>query len=78
MFNANRMLKGIIPVLALIILSSSFVMMGDGVYICVSKTAGKYHYNRQCRGLKQCTHTIESVSLQEAKDRGYSLCGFED
>lgn len=48
------------------------------VYICVSPYAKKYHYNKLCRGLKNCTHTIKEVSLQEAKDLNYSICGFED
>jgi len=48
------------------------------VYICVSPSAKKYHYNRSCRGLKNCTHTIKEVSLKEAKDLNYSICGYED
>jgi hypothetical protein len=48
------------------------------VYICVSKTASKYHYSQSCTGLNRCSHKIEKVSISDAKNRGYSLCGFED
>ena len=43
----------------------------NSVYICVSKSASKYH-------LKNCTHQIKSVSKSEAIGLGYSLCGHED
>ncbi len=48
------------------------------VYICVSKTAHKYHYSKSCRGLNNCTHTISQVSLKDAQNKGYTLCGWED
>ncbi len=50
---------------------------GD-VYICVSKTASKYHYKEDCKGLKKCSHTISKVSLKEAQNAGYTICGWED
>lgn len=61
----------------LMLLSNSPKKSGD-VYICVSKTASKYHYSESCRGLGACKHTISKVSLSEAKKSGYSLCGWED
>ncbi|TRX34973.1 hypothetical protein FNW52_12590 [Flavobacterium sp. ZT3R18] len=49
------------------------------VYICVSKTATKYHLNENCKGLSSCAHVVKKVSLKEAKQMGYSiLCGWED
>lgn len=48
------------------------------VYICVSKTASKYHLSKSCKGLKQCTHVVKKVSLKEANKLGYKLCGWED
>lgn len=62
----------------LAVLLLSFTMSAGNVYICVSKTASKYHYNRNCRGLQKCTHKIEAVSKEAAVKRGYSLCGYED
>ena len=50
----------------------------NSVYICVSKTAIKYHLDRNCHGLKNCKHEIKSVSKAEAIEFGYSLCGHED
>lgn len=48
------------------------------VYICVSKTASKYHLSDTCKGLSRCTHTISKVTLKKAKSGGYTLCGWED
>ena len=50
----------------------------NSVYICVSKTANKYHLDRGCGALKNCKHEIKSVSKSEAIELGYSLCGHED
>ncbi|MCI9844563.1 hypothetical protein [Flavobacterium pectinovorum] len=48
------------------------------VYICVSKTAAKYHLTGDCKGLSECTHTIKKVSLKKANELGYkNLCGYE-
>jgi hypothetical protein len=52
--------------------------MESDVYICFSKGAKKYHYNKFCKGLTNCKHTIKKVSLSEAKELGLSLCGWED
>lgn len=68
------------------ILVASFLILlfntrqtSSDVYICVSKTASKYHYSKSCRGLSACTHTISKVTLNDAKNKGYkSLCGWED
>ena len=50
----------------------------SAVYICVSKTATKYHLSDTCKGLSRCTHKISKVTLKEAKAGGYKLCGWED
>lgn len=50
----------------------------NDVYVCVSKTAHKYHFTKSCRGLRACTHEIVKKSLKEAQGLGYTLCGFED
>lgn len=46
--------------------SSTYNAPGD-VYVCMSSTAYAYHNNRHCRGLKQCTHKIETMSERTAK-----------
>lgn len=44
------------------------------VYICVSKTAKRYHCDRDCRGLNNCTHEIKIVTVKEAEKRGLTRC----
>jgi hypothetical protein len=49
------------------------------VYICVSEGAYAYHYDKDCRGLKNCKHDIKEVTLDEAFKKGKKkLCGWED
>lgn len=48
------------------------------VYICNGSSSTKYHLKEDCRGLNNCSTKIEKVSLQTAKDKGRTLCGFED
>lgn len=50
----------------------------SSVYICVSRSATKYHYDKDCRGLKNCKHEVKKTTLSEAKKAGYTLCGWED
>ncbi len=47
------------------------------VYICISKTASKYHLSESCKGLSRCTHQVKKTSKDEAKRLGYTLCGWE-
>jgi len=71
----NSMYKRI---LFLFILFTSFNSIESDVYFCVSKGAKRYHYDKFCRGLSNCQHTIKKVSLSEAQGMGLSLCGWED
>jgi len=49
------------------------------VYVCVSETAKKYHYSKNCRGLNACTHEVRKVSITDAKKKySRTLCGWED
>lgn len=49
------------------------------VYLCISETAEVYHFKRNCRGLKQCTHTIKVVPLEVAKKKyKRRVCGWEN
>lgn len=47
------------------------------VYLCNSSTGKKYHLKENCRGLSNCQHRIIKVTLEEAKKRGKTLCGWE-
>jgi hypothetical protein len=47
------------------------------VYLCDSKSSKKYHLKEHCRGLSNCSHKVIKVTLEEAKKRGKTLCGYE-
>lgn len=61
-----------------LVLFVSADMQEKQVYICDSKTAKKYHYKKDCRGLNRCTSPIEKITLSEAKKLKITLCGWED
>lgn len=67
-----------ILLLLLCFVITSFNNVAENVYICNSRSASKYHYSETCRGLNACKHEIVKVTLKEAKERGYGLCGWED
>lgn len=48
------------------------------VFICKGKSSKRYHYDKHCRGLSNCSTKTFQVSLSEAKDLGRTLCGWED
>lgn len=48
------------------------------VYICNGPESKKYHFKEDCRGLKSCSTKIEKTTLKEAKEKGRTLCGWED
>ena len=48
------------------------------VYICKGPNSKRYHYKKNCRGLKSCSTKVYEVSSKEAKDLGRTLCGWED
>lgn len=48
------------------------------VYICKGPKSKRYHYRKNCRGLKRCSTKVSKVSIEEAKDKNRTLCGYED
>lgn len=44
------------------------------VYVVMSNTAHVYHSSRDCRGLRNATHTIKEVTLKKAKEMGRQPC----
>lgn len=48
-----------------------------GVFLCDSKGGKKYHLTEKCRGLSNCSYRIVKVTLEEAKRRGKTRCGWE-
>jgi len=73
----EKLFKNTFAILLLVVLMSFTIP--TTVYICLSPGAKKYHYNRSCRGLNNCTHEIKSVSKGSAEgEYGLELCGWED
>lgn len=44
------------------------------VYICTGGSSKRYHCDRRCKGLSNCTGAIEAVSEEEAGDMGRTPC----
>lgn len=44
------------------------------VYVVMSNTAKAYHSNLKCKGLKNATHPIKQVSIEEAQKMGRKPC----
>lgn len=47
------------------------------VYLCESTGARRYHYQKDCRGLKNCSYQIRQTTIDEAREKGKTLCGWE-
>ncbi len=48
------------------------------VYICTTKNSYAYHFNYECRGMKQCKGEKQKVTLTDAKNKyDRKLCGWE-
>lgn len=47
------------------------------VYVCRSKSAMRYHISASCRGLRNCSYKIDTVTLDSAKRMNKTLCKFE-
>ncbi|MDV6168666.1 hypothetical protein R1T16_09540 [Flavobacterium sp. DG1-102-2] len=66
-----------------LLLLSAFVFLTSfsaeqDVYLCDTKGGKKYHFDKECRGLSNCKGEIIKVTLKEAKDKGKTICGYED
>lgn len=48
------------------------------VFICKGKSSERYHLNKSCRGLSNCSTDTYAVSISEARKRGRTLCKWED
>lgn len=50
----------------------------QGQMVWIAPNSGKkYHYDQNCRGLRRANGNITQITEQQAKDQGYTLCGFE-
>jgi hypothetical protein len=57
-------MKLVVPIL--LFFSISFKPPDKYVYICKSPKAYAYHSTTTCRGMRQCTHEIIKVTLNDA------------
>ena len=58
---------------------TSFSYDVSGVYICKGPQSKKYHYKKDCKGLKNCSTDIYSLPLSDAKNLGrINYLGFLD
>lgn len=47
------------------------------VFLCDSTGARRYHLRRDCRGLKNCNYQLREVTINEAREKGKTRCGWE-
>jgi hypothetical protein len=52
-------------------------LLSATVYICDSPGAKKYHLKESCKGLRSCQRRIIKLTLDQAKKKGRTLCGWE-
>lgn len=57
---------------------STPALADQSVYICNGNYSERYHLTPYCRGLSNCRATISSISRDEARNIGRTLCGWED
>lgn len=63
--------------LAILFALTSFTTEAN-VYLCNSKGGKKYHFTKDCQGLRNCKAEIIKVTLSDAKSKGKTICGYED
>lgn len=60
--------------IALTIFCCSGLLYAQNVYVCSSGSSTKYHLSKDCRGLKRCSGSIQTISLSAAKNKGRTAC----
>ena len=60
-----------------VLLFNSVLCTPTTVYICDSPNATRYHLTENCRGLRNCSRRIISVTLEKAKSMNLTLCKWE-
>lgn len=53
------------------------VQVSEQTVYVAPQSGTKYHFSSTCRGLKQASSVVE-MSLTEAQNQGYTLCGWEN
>lgn len=47
------------------------------VFVCESSQSVKYHYDKNCIGIKKCRYKIVEIYIDSAIKQGKSLCSWE-
>jgi hypothetical protein len=63
--------------LASVIMLQSILPPSTSVYVCRSVKGKRYHLQENCKGLRNCKHTVVKIKLADAKKQGLTLCGWE-
>lgn len=53
-------------------------LSSPSVYICNGRYAKRYHLSPYCRGLSNCKGAVSSISRNDARSMGRTLCGYEN
>ncbi len=48
--------------------------LSDDVYVCTGPYSKRYHCDRYCKGLENCSEDVEVLSVTEAEDLGRTPC----
>jgi len=55
---------------------SDIQLISGSVYICTGPSSKAYHKTKNCKGLRNCSKEIISVTLDEAKNMNRKPCGY--
>ena len=77
-FKSTLMKTILLSFIGSFLLSATTPSTVSDVYICNGPKSTKYHLDSQCKGLTKCSTEIEKLTLEKAKAKGRTLCGYED
>lgn len=69
----NQYIRFVLLLLILITFGSS--KLQQNVYVCENGRTEVYH-GYQCRGLSRCTHSVSTITVSQAQNRGLRPCKF--
>lgn len=70
-------MKKVIFIFLLVTLLSSYQTKEIEVFICPTKSSKVYHLKKDCRGLKQCSLKIKTITKKKAESVGRKMCKIE-
>ncbi|EAR16466.1 hypothetical protein RB2501_06190 [Robiginitalea biformata HTCC2501] len=73
----RKFFAGVVVGAGLLLISGGSDDFGD-VYICKGPQSKRYHLKASCHGLSRCSTQTYKVTIEEARELGRTLCGYED